>query len=953
MLYRARFSNAFALLAVLAPLTSCATSADGPTPAVTSVMPMAICDAQHPVLLKIMGSGFSPTVNDVLTGGPHVVLPGVRFSLSGMPSAAPVEIIPTDIEFVSASELDVTIPMGTLAPTAAGQPAAQYDVSVVNPTGKSGTLAMGLTVEPPPTVTGVVPPMAPTNSMPSLTINGTGFLPGATATLTMGTGTPITLSGITVAADGTSLTGTADLTGATPGAYDVTVTNTDGCSFTLSGGFTVTGNMFALTGIEPPFGCTCSDTTVHIFSAGAFVSTPVVTMVPHGQATPVTVLKRVAFLSSSELSAVVPAGLTVGGYDVTVTNPPSSGGSSGTLMNGFTVVTQPVPTVCSVAPAQGTTQADTAVVITGASFRAGVTVDLAMPSATPGTPPTVVAGATTGTPVVNSGGTQITGVTIKSTTLAVGNYLVRVTDPDSPINAYDDFAGFVVVNPSAKLSGWAAGTSLTGAPPVGRALHGTITAQDDLGNDFIYVLGGEEASGPVATVEDCKLGGFGDMGAFFDNANSMNKSRVGLGAVAVPVQGTSVCAPPTTYVYALGGSTDYTATAGTADGSVERALVLRTKDAPVVMDPGTAGLTGTLAAGTWYYEVSAVLAASDPEAPGEGLPSEEAIAGLRAVGGVSLTWNSVTQNAAGNSVTVVGYRIYRTDAADGTSGTEHLLDTIDCTTGTPCAGTTVTYHDDGSKSTMPAMSPLPEGSLGEFVNQTQTITPRFEHGAAVAADSAGASYVFVAGGRTDNMTGSATNILASVEAAPIMANGDLGTFASAGTLASDGSGAGVANFSFFVENHQNSALPAASGDVLWVWGGEDTTGAVAGHGSTNALQSAEVTTATGMAALTFANSSLKPKGQVGGFGAVIGNEMFMLGGGSTVAQERAASVGSAGQKISLDTAGAVMGSVSSVAVQPPAQAEGGIAVGPINVYLIAGQNGTPAAPIASSQVAVQ
>ena len=74
-------------------------------------------------------------------------------------------------------------------------------------------------------------------------------------------------------------------------------------------------------GIDPPFGCTCQNTSVTISSAGSFVSTPIVEMRPHGLAAPVTLMVRVAFVDPTTLTAVVPLGLPLGNYDVTVLNP--------------------------------------------------------------------------------------------------------------------------------------------------------------------------------------------------------------------------------------------------------------------------------------------------------------------------------------------------------------------------------------------------------------------------------------------------------------------------------------------------------------------------------------------------------------------------------------------------------------------------------------------------------
>jgi hypothetical protein len=85
---------------------------------------------------------------------------------------------------------------------------------------------------PAPTVTGISPTSGSSNGGTALTITGTGFLAGATVSLG---GTAAT--GITVVSS-TKITATAPAHAA--GAVNVVVTNTDGQSGTLAGGYTYT-----------------------------------------------------------------------------------------------------------------------------------------------------------------------------------------------------------------------------------------------------------------------------------------------------------------------------------------------------------------------------------------------------------------------------------------------------------------------------------------------------------------------------------------------------------------------------------------------------------------------------------------------------------------------------------------------------------------------------------------
>jgi hypothetical protein len=77
----------------------------------------------------------------------------------------------------------------------------------------------------------------------AVTVAGGGFAPGLSLTFSVGSGPTPTASGIVVAADGASFTATVTLKSGgppRPRVWDVTVTNPDGASVTLTGGFTVT-----------------------------------------------------------------------------------------------------------------------------------------------------------------------------------------------------------------------------------------------------------------------------------------------------------------------------------------------------------------------------------------------------------------------------------------------------------------------------------------------------------------------------------------------------------------------------------------------------------------------------------------------------------------------------------------------------------------------------------------
>ncbi|HEY6032707.1 MAG TPA: IPT/TIG domain-containing protein, partial [Kofleriaceae bacterium] len=288
-------------LALLSIVAACSSSTDGPTPTITTVAPAPLCDAQHDVMLTITGTGFSPIVRGTLTSAPNVEMP--RVVLTG--TAGTVEVPPADVTTpdTTGTELILTLPAGLAAP-------GVYDVEVIDPDGHQATLASGLTIDPPPQISSVTPVSGASGSMVTVTLAGTGFRPGLT--LTLESAPPVIATAVMVAPDGTSVSAVLDLTNVKPGTYDLVVDNGDGCTSTLATSFTVTTpHEFAITGLDPPFGCTCSKTNVTISSAGGFVSTPRVEMRPAGQASPVTLMERVAFVDASTLTAVVPSGLAL------------------------------------------------------------------------------------------------------------------------------------------------------------------------------------------------------------------------------------------------------------------------------------------------------------------------------------------------------------------------------------------------------------------------------------------------------------------------------------------------------------------------------------------------------------------------------------------------------------------------------------------------------------------
>jgi len=878
------------LAGALALTAACSSKTDGPTPTVTSVEPDLICTAQQDVTVTITGTGFSPVVRGGLTDEPWVEMPRVVLVNAGTSTDVP----PANVSLGNnaGTELIAIIPMGLVPPRGPDDPEVTYDVQVINPNGNEGTLAGALTIVPPPMLVAVNPNTGAQGDVVTVTLTGTGFRDGMTVTLDAN---PVVVCSNVVVISATSATCDLDLTGVAAGTYDMTVSNADGCSDTLPGAFTVyEPRLFTLLGIDPPFGCTCSDTTVTIFSDGGFVSTPRVEMRPHGETSPVIQFRRVAFIDADTLTAIVPAGAEVGEYDVIVRNPPTDGGI-GTLENGFRVVANPVPTIEAVVPSRGDPgDANTPVTIYGENFRDPVMIEMIDVNGD------IAATINSVTPV---SGTQI-DTTFPTNGMTEGPYLIRVTDLDE--DTYSTWSAFLVaaIGPSGNLHTFASESTMS----AGRRMLAAASARDDDGNYYLYAIGGDTGSGGTVldSVEVTQLSRFGELGPWRPVRNPLGTPRVGATAVKVPIfdPAGSPFVPIKTYLYVLGGQDD----GGTVLDSIERAVVLSADHAPVVTaDPSSAD--GTLEAGTWYYKVSAVLDAGDPDNPGgETLASDEAIVTLGVQGAVDLDWEAVTVNGTA----AASYRIYRTDEVNGVSQTEHLIATT----------TDTAYTDDGDDAG--TEEPLPPGAVGVWVTESGTLTtPRWGHGAAVVTDDSDNRFLFAIGGK-DSVIG---GFLGSVEFAAVDdTDGSIGAF---GTTNANDLATPRAFFGLAIETHEN--VSDLTGGARFFAAGGVTAG-----GATSSLEMADLTTGGGNEAWveyshpTFGN-------RAGNMTVITSEKLFVLGGAGQAADTTFSNILSTGRDVGFLANGDLGDPFQSTAESLlAARALGAVVTGSGFIYFIGG-----------------
>jgi len=656
--------------------------------------------------------------------------------------------------------------------------------------------------------------------------------------------------------------------------YDIRVDNPNGKSGTLEDCLTVVPPTYHdLLGIEPPFGWTGARTNVTIFGDGWFISTPTAYMrlSDEPEAEPVH-FESVAFIDENTLTAIVPGGAPIGTYDVTVVNPPSSD-ATGFLVEGFQVVSQPVPIVVAIVPGRGTSQDDTDVSIYGQNFRDPVRIELInsdMETAV------TIDGVT---PVSEDQIDTTFPTATQSGDLPAGPYLVRVWNMDE--ETYYTYSSFLVTNPAGNLNVFEETEPLS----TGRRMPGGTFANDVNGNRYLYAIGGDTGDGGTTldTVELCQLSNFGVLGAWREQGNSLNVPRRAPFVVSVPVFDDSISQfiPQKNYLYVIGGLSD------TEDvlSSVERAVVLSPENAPVITNISSAPLTSGLAAGTWYYKVSAVLSDGVVDNPdGETLASEEAIITLDNPGSVSITWEPVT--VEGESA--VAYRIYRTDEADGTSQQEHLI-----------AETTGTSYEDGGDAPGTA-SPLFAGATGAWVlDDTNLVTGRWGHGSVLARDASGNKYIYTMGGKSSFAGG----VLDTVEAAAIDSDGDLGAFEDTSTVSMNEA---RAFFGALMESTENVSTFPDTGSRLWVMGGIGTDGE-----PISSLEESDIS--VGGENDAWITNGKTVQSAAGVMPVITNNKLFCLGGAADADDTTFSNITPSGRDTEFDDQGDISGSINSTA----------------------------------------
>ena len=624
------------------PPADCASSTgiqitiDAP-PTVTSVAPSTVCEGG--AQLTITGSNFLPgaMVQLQCPGGIDLTAANVTVSADGTQIGA------------------------TFGP---GAPAGQTcDVIVSNPDGCEDRPLPHKTVS---VVTGPIafdvdPDVVYNGIATTITIYATTITqPVQSVDISMG-GTMTSLTFSNVAGHPNRIQAVVPA-GQAPGVYDLTLEDGLHCPTTLPNALTVTNTTtVTLAKVVPPFGGTGEDTAVEIFrdtTAAApndhpFVATPHVFLNAHGGGGTAVALQSVSFLDADHVTGVVPAGTPLGVYDVVLVNPD---GTVGLLDSGYTETQNPPPEIDSATPASIVDATGQKVTLAGSGFGAtdAVTLSCVTANGTAETPPPV-----TSTAPVCTGTACTQAITIDGSGLSIGSVCIaRVTNADG---TYGEFSAIGVTNSSLNLNAPHAGNDMN----VGRRALSAAAGNATPANRFVYAIGGDSgmASGALASVEYAPVDIYGAIGAWAMSPNPLPAARTLAGAVTVG-----------RYIYLVGGD-DGTGAVATAERAMILSPRETPVISDVDLQLATAGLDAgsySYRVSAVFSSTDPDNPDGESLASDEQTVKVPAFTGKKVA--LTLLWKAPVDSLGNALPNVVGYRIYRT-AKDAAPGTETLLGT--------------------------------------------------------------------------------------------------------------------------------------------------------------------------------------------------------------------------------------------------------------------------------------
>ena len=284
-----------------------------PSPVIDSVATTTPCD-QDADDFTITGSNFL----EIGTEQPSVTIEGVAATVVSMDGCVPVTYYPSASQCTS---MRVTVPAGSVA-------LGNYEVILQNP-GESNCSATATGYIGLPPVVSSVSPLQLCQSGGSITVSGDRFVDGSVVSIGSGA---VSVDLVTTYIDAQTLQ--AEVPEPTsPGLYDITVTNPDGCTDTLAATLDITP-MPVIFFVDPPTVYSGINLQVTVYSTGILGDVSDVSINPTGDPGNVTALDF-TYVQTNRVQAVVPAGLAAGDYDISITD---DLGCTGTLTAGLTIV---------------------------------------------------------------------------------------------------------------------------------------------------------------------------------------------------------------------------------------------------------------------------------------------------------------------------------------------------------------------------------------------------------------------------------------------------------------------------------------------------------------------------------------------------------------------------------------------------------------------------------------